>query len=264
MSRPQASENDEIVRCTIQIVKGYVAGNRLPPEALAALITTVSRALRSAPHSEIEPAVPQDAFVGSDRPRVQAAARALTRKEIAASIHETFLVCFEDGKPYRMLNRHLRLFGLTPDAYRAKWGLPDDYPMMPAFDMKHRAELARQRKLGKYDRSTAKPRKAYVLKAKATVQHDGTPAKPKASSTDPTRRGWRRQGEMTQTAWPPDTWDRRRSNNGSGGRLHPAPPRDALVAVGVREVLQKIAVARQRRAPAQQIALAQLVERAQQ
>lgn len=209
MSRPQASENDEIVRCTVQIVKGYVAGNRLPPEALAALITTVSRALRSAPDDEIEPVVPQDvlpqdAFVGSDRPRMQAAARALTRKEIADSIHETFLVCFEDNKPYRMLSRHLRLFGLTPDAYRAKWGLPDDYPMMPAFDMKHRAELARQRKLGKYDRSTAKPRKAYVLKAKAkaTVQHDGTPAKPKASSTDPTRRGWRRQGEMTQTASP--------------------------------------------------------------
>ncbi|MGN7126819.1 MucR family transcriptional regulator [Methylorubrum thiocyanatum] len=118
LNRPQASDDDRIVEGTVRIVKGYVASNRLPPEALVPLIMTVARALRSAPHSEIEPIVPRDAFVESDRRRKQAAPRALTRKEIADSIHETFLVCFEDNMPYRMLSMHPRLFGLTPDAGR--------------------------------------------------------------------------------------------------------------------------------------------------
>lgn len=179
---------------------GYVTGNRVPPDALPMLIMTVARALRSKPDIEIAPIVPDLAFVASDHPRQQAPARRLTYQEIEASIHETFLVCFEDGKPYRMLSRHLRLFGLTPDAYRAKWGLPDDYPMMPAADHKHRAELARQRNLGQYDRSTAKPRKKYVYKTKVPVGYG--PVQPKAYSTEISRSGWPRQGETARAASP--------------------------------------------------------------
>jgi predicted transcriptional regulator len=150
----------------------------------------------------VAPAVPAPVFVASDRPRRQAAPRRLTAKEIAASIQDTFLICFEDGEPYRMLSRHLRLFGLTPDAYRAKWGLPDDYPMMPASDLRHRAELARQRKLWQYDRSNAKPRGQYVRKAKPSAQGAGIPAEPKATGTDRFRSGGRRQGGGTQAASP--------------------------------------------------------------
>ncbi|MCF4130103.1 MucR family transcriptional regulator [Methylobacterium sp. SyP6R] len=106
---------------------------------------TVSQALRSGPDIVIAPAAPELAYVASDHPREQAPARRLSRKEIADSIQETYLVCFEDGMHYRMLSRHLRLFGLTPHAYRVKWGLPADYPMMPAADLQHRAVLARQR-----------------------------------------------------------------------------------------------------------------------
>lgn len=201
LNRPQKREDGEIVGCTARIVMAYLAGNRLPPDAVGPLIETVSRVLRS-PESEIAPAVPELPLVGSDYRRPQATPRRLTREDIAASIHERFLICFEDGKPYRMLSRHLRLFGLTPDAYRAKWGLPDDYPMMPAFDLKHRAKLARQRKLGQYDRSTAKPRGYYVFKAKAPAQGAEIPAKPKASSTGRTRGGWRLQGGMEQGGKP--------------------------------------------------------------
>lgn len=209
MNRPQTSEADAIVQGTARIGMAYVAGNRLPPNAVAALITTVSRALRSAPDGAIDPAVPDRpslasglTFAASDYPREQAAPRRLTFKEIAASIHEKFLICFEDGQRYLMLSRHLRLFALTPDAYRAKWGLPDDYPMLRAFDLKHRAELARQRKLWHYDRSKAKPRGHYVAEAKASAQGNAAPIKPKASSTDHSRGGWRRQGGMAQAASP--------------------------------------------------------------
>ncbi|MDP4025753.1 MucR family transcriptional regulator [Methylobacterium sp. NEAU 140] len=186
-----------------------MAGNRLPPDAVVELIMTMSRALRSAPDAGIRPAAPEPAFVapelplvGSDYRRPQVVPRRLTREEIAGSIHDRFLTCFEDDQRYRMLSRHLRLFGLTPDAYRAKWGLPDEYPMMPAFDLDHRAELARQRKLGHYDRSKAKPRRKYVLKAKVAAQGDATLAKPKASGPERTGGGWRRPGGMAQGASP--------------------------------------------------------------
>jgi predicted transcriptional regulator len=209
LNRPQSNEDADLLRCTARIVMGYVAGNRLPADDLATFVTTVSRALRSPRDIEIAltasviaPAVPEVSYVASDYPRPQAPARLLSLKEMADSVQETYLVCFEDGMRYRMLARHLRLFGLTPDAYRKKWGLPDDYPMMPAADLKHRAELARQRHLGKYDRSTAKPRKTYVMKAKRQTQSVETFSKPKASDTDLTRAVWRRQGEVAQAASP--------------------------------------------------------------
>lgn len=207
MNRPQLNGDAEIVRCTARIVMGYVAGNRLPADDLATLIATVSKALRSPRDFEIvpaapviAPALPEVSYVASDYPRPQVPARLLSRKEIADSVQETYLVCFEDGMHYRMLARHLRLFGLTPDAYREKWGLPDDYPMMPAADLKHRAELARQRNLGKHDRSMSKPRRKAVSKANIQGQGVETLRTPKAYSTDLVRGGWCRQGEAVQGA----------------------------------------------------------------
>jgi predicted transcriptional regulator len=54
---------------------------------------------------------------------------------IHASVQAHFLICLEDGKPMKMMKRYLRIhYGLTPEEYRAKWGLPPDYPMVaPAY-----------------------------------------------------------------------------------------------------------------------------------
>lgn len=50
----------------------------------------------------------------------------------AGTIHDGYLICLEDGKKVKLLKRHLRThFGMTPEEYRRKWGLPDDYPMLP-------------------------------------------------------------------------------------------------------------------------------------
>lgn len=54
-----------------------------------------------------------------------------TEQEIADSIGATTLISFEDGGHYKSLLRHLSSRGMTPEEYRAKWGLPDDYPMKP-------------------------------------------------------------------------------------------------------------------------------------
>ena len=48
---------------------------------------------------------------------------------IKKSVFPDYIVCLEDGKKLKMLKRHLQTsYGLTPDAYRAKWGLPRDLP----------------------------------------------------------------------------------------------------------------------------------------
>jgi len=62
---------------------------------------------------------------------------------IDQSITPDFLVCLEDGRKFKSLKRHLRTrFDLSPEAYRIKWGLPDDYPMQAPNYAKARAELA--------------------------------------------------------------------------------------------------------------------------
>ncbi|WP_197430720.1 MucR family transcriptional regulator, partial [Methylobacterium sp. CCH5-D2] len=64
---------------------------------------------------------------------------------------------FEDGKPYKTLRRHLTLRGLTPEAYREKWGLPRDYPMTSASYSEQRSELARALGLGQQRRRAPEP-----------------------------------------------------------------------------------------------------------
>lgn len=77
-------------------------------------------------HNDDNPAgVPQQ---GSDARRAPAV-------PIGESVQRDFLICLEDGRPMKMLRRHLRVVhGLTPSQYRAKWGLPPNYPMVaPAY-----------------------------------------------------------------------------------------------------------------------------------
>lgn len=79
---------------------------------------------------------------------------------IAASIHEDYLVSFEDGKTYRSLRRHLMAkYGLTPEQYRAKWGLPPDYPMVAPSYARERSEVAKRIGLGHNDRKSPEPRR---------------------------------------------------------------------------------------------------------
>ncbi|GJD59398.1 Transcriptional regulatory protein ros [Methylobacterium dankookense] len=77
-----------------------------------------------------------------------------TPQEVKRSVTYDHLVSFEDGKPYKTLRRHLTLRGLTPEAYRAKWGLPVDYPMTAKSYSEQRSQLARALGLGQQRRGT--------------------------------------------------------------------------------------------------------------
>lgn len=74
----------------------------------------------------------------------------LTAEEIAAAVQPDSIMCFEDGKRYKSMKRHLRVhFNLTPAEYRAKWGLPDDFPMVAPNYSARRSELAKAAGLGR-------------------------------------------------------------------------------------------------------------------
>ena len=68
---------------------------------------------------------------------------------ISESLTDTHIICLEDGKSFQSLKRH---FGLAPDQYREKWGLPSDYPMLALAYMRRRSKIAKQTGLGKSSR----------------------------------------------------------------------------------------------------------------
>ena len=137
---------------TAQIVAAYVEGNAISPDELPGLIQSVRNALRGvgptpAPKAAIapEPAVP-----------------------IKRSLHRDYLVCLEDGVHVTMLKRYLwTRYQLTPEAYRAKWGLPHDYPMVAPVYAERRSTLAKQFGLGRAMTPAKGPEE--VIKAEEVV-----------------------------------------------------------------------------------------------
>ena len=108
----------------------YLAGNRVPPGDVPALIGSVHAAL------------------GGLGQAPEPAAAATLPVPIRKTVSDGHIISLEDGKPYRALKRHLARLGLTPAAYRAKWGLPADYPVVAPAYARQRSELARQIGLG--------------------------------------------------------------------------------------------------------------------
>jgi predicted transcriptional regulator len=124
----------EVLAMTTAIVAAYVANNDMGAEQLDALIrrvhTTLS-ALAGTTHAE-----------SRDEPRPAIA--------VKRSITPDYLICLEDGKKFKSLKRHLRShYNLSPEAYREKWNLPHDYPMVAPNYAEARSRLAKKMGLGK-------------------------------------------------------------------------------------------------------------------
>jgi len=128
------SNHPELLSLTTKIVAAHAGSNRLATGDLPALIGSVFEALRTA--GTVEVAKPVEALV----PAVP----------IRKSVTPEFIVCLEDGKRMKMLKRHLKTrYDLTPDDYRKRWGLPNDYPMVAPAYAAQRSELARSIGLGR-------------------------------------------------------------------------------------------------------------------
>ncbi len=123
----------DLVEMAAEIVSAYVSANTVPAEDLPALIRTVHSALK-----DVSSAVSLPAAQGLE-PAVA----------IKKTVTPDFIICLEDGKKFKSLKRHLRTrYGMTPDEYRVKWGLPHDYPMVAPNYAKERSNLAKRMGLG--------------------------------------------------------------------------------------------------------------------
>jgi predicted transcriptional regulator len=144
-STPVTRENS-LTRLTTDVVAAYVSNNLLASAQLGELINSVYRSLHGLNNIEVEPEIEPA------KPAVP----------VRKSITPEFLICLEDGKKLKMLKRHLRsTYGMTPDDYRAKWGLAADYPMVAPNYAAQRSAFAKEIGLGRgAGRGTTKRRTA--------------------------------------------------------------------------------------------------------
>jgi predicted transcriptional regulator len=125
-----------LMEMTVDVVAAYVGKNAVASQDLAALIQTVHATLR-------------DLEAGVDTAPV-APKELVPAVPIKKSVFPDYIVCLEDGKKFKSLKRHLRsAYDMTPEQYRAKWGLPVDYPMVPPNYAAARSELAKKIGLGR-------------------------------------------------------------------------------------------------------------------
>ena len=121
-----------VLRLVSEVVSAYVSNNSVNSAEVPDLIRRVYLALECLAQGGggmsmgLDPAVP-----------------------VAESVTDDYIICLEDGKPLKMLKRHLRaVYNLTPEQYRARWGLPEDYPMVAPNYAKKRSSLAKMNGLG--------------------------------------------------------------------------------------------------------------------
>jgi predicted transcriptional regulator len=133
-------KTDDLLKLASEIVAAYVSNNPVPVGELPNMIKSVHATLGGLTTSA--PGEPTTA----QKPAVP----------VKKSITPEYIICLEDGKKLKMLKRYLRSrYGLSPDGYRAKWGLTADYPMVAPNYAAKRSEFAKKIGLGR----TGKPQK---------------------------------------------------------------------------------------------------------
>lgn len=131
---PDKTSRGDILRMAVDVVSAYVGRNSIPTGQIPEVIQTVFSSLHHIGERG------HDSAGETPKPPVP----------IKKSIAPDYLICLEDGKKLKMLKRHLRTtFNMTPDEYRAKWGLAADYPMVAPNYAEQRSAFAKKIGLGK-------------------------------------------------------------------------------------------------------------------
>ena len=124
-----------------QVAAALFANSRVGVTEIGTVIDQIAKSLVAVGASSGDTPSPQEE---APAPNVSRA----TPSQLRRSITPEALISFEDGRPYKTLRRHLAVRGLTPEQYRAKWGLPADYPMVAAGYSARRSQLAKDLGLG--------------------------------------------------------------------------------------------------------------------
>jgi predicted transcriptional regulator len=149
-----SENNEELLGLSAMIVAAYVAHNNVPRADLAGLIESTHAALGGLGAEAAPPP----------------AAPLVPAVSIRKSVTPEAIICLEDGKSFKSLKRHLgNKYGLTPEQYRTKWGLPADYPMVAPAYSEARSALAKAAGLGRKAVKAPEPvEPAKPVKAKRT------------------------------------------------------------------------------------------------
>jgi len=136
------SKDIDLRKIVADVAAAYFGNSHVTPSEIPIVINQIASSLSAvgAPGPDAAAEVPE-------QPK-------LTPAQIRKSITRDALISLEDNKPYKTLRRHLAVRGLSPQEYRAKWGLPKDYPMVAPSYSEARASMARSIGLG--NRVTAK------------------------------------------------------------------------------------------------------------
>ena len=140
-----------LLAATATLAGAYFSRNSVPSEQISQILTDIHGSLAGLGQTsaELEPVKPA--------------------VSIRRSITPDYIVCLEDGKQLKMLKRHLRTtYDMTPEQYRAKWGLPTDYPMVAPNYAKSRSEFAKKIGLGRKAAPPTPRRSPRTKKAPAT------------------------------------------------------------------------------------------------
>jgi len=134
MENTQADMKETLITLTSDIVAAHVSNNSVAPNDLAGLISNVYNALAG---------LGQETVVTSSEPPKPAVS-------VRSSVKPDKIVCLDCGMELKMLKRHLMTHhGMTPEDYRARWSLPNDYPLVAPNYASTRRELAVKIGLGR-------------------------------------------------------------------------------------------------------------------
>ncbi|GJL85348.1 MAG: MucR family transcriptional regulator [Micavibrio sp.] len=126
------TNREGLLALTTEIVSAYLSNNTVTAAEIPAVIDQVFKTLSN---------VNGESGVAADRPQPAV--------PIKKSITPDYLICLEDGKKLKMLKRHLKTaYGMSPEDYRERWGLPADYPMVAPNYAEQRSQLAKDIGLG--------------------------------------------------------------------------------------------------------------------
>ncbi|RYE73195.1 MAG: MucR family transcriptional regulator [Oxalobacteraceae bacterium] len=135
------TQGDDLLELTASVVAAYVGNNRVSTTEISDLIASIHQSFGSL--GTVPAAAPEPVALVPAVP-------------IKKSVTPDYIICLEDGKHFKSMKRHLMTkFGMTPNDYRRKWGLPSDYPMVAADYATKRSELAMNFGLGRKKKEPA-------------------------------------------------------------------------------------------------------------
>ena len=137
-----------LIEMTAELVSSYVTKNHVRAAELPDLISTIYASL---------------AGMGSAPEAATGPATLVPAVPIKKSVTEDYIISLEDGRKFKSMKRYLSILGMTPDQYRAKWGLDASYPMVAPAYARARSELARSHSFGRKDIDEALPSPDEVL-----------------------------------------------------------------------------------------------------